>query len=191
MNGTTVVEFLSYEGPMTATGGPASGLTSTDIGVSEAGTEAAGLSLQLVGTAWTGPLASTFGAANEQIEEPPPVTGACGDPATSISDIQGTGTTFDPAFGGAQVVEGVVSAVKPGLGGFYVQEEAADDDADPASSEGIFVFLGGDPAPAVGQTVRVAGTVAGVRQQRLDHAARPTPWSWSATCPSPSRWPPR
>ena len=35
--GTTVVEFLSYEGAMTATNGPAVGLTSTDIGVSENG----------------------------------------------------------------------------------------------------------------------------------------------------------
>ena len=93
--------------------------------------------------------------------DPDPEVGACGDPATAISDIQGTGATFDPAFGGLQRIEGVVSAVKPGLGGFYVQEEAADDDADPASSEGIFVFLGsGGTAPAVGQTVRVAGTVA-------------------------------
>jgi predicted extracellular nuclease len=93
--------------------------------------------------------------------DPDPELGECGDPATAISDIQGSGTTFDPAFGGAQVVEGVVSAVKPGLGGFYVQEEAADVDDDAATSEGIFVYLGtGVAAPEVGRTVRVAGTVA-------------------------------
>ncbi|PKO14967.1 MAG: hypothetical protein CVU39_12900 [Chloroflexi bacterium HGW-Chloroflexi-10] len=46
----TVVMFLSYEGSFAATSGAASGLTSTDIGVSEAGTEADGLSLQLSGT---------------------------------------------------------------------------------------------------------------------------------------------
>ena len=34
---------------MTATGGPATGLTSTDIGVSQGGSGAVGLSLQLVG----------------------------------------------------------------------------------------------------------------------------------------------
>ena len=38
----TVVQFLSYEGVMTATNGPAAGMTSVDIGVSEAGTEAVG-----------------------------------------------------------------------------------------------------------------------------------------------------
>src|SRR3954470_10947160 len=41
-----VLEFLSYEGVLTATSGPAAGLTSADIGVSEAGTEPAGQSLQ-------------------------------------------------------------------------------------------------------------------------------------------------
>ncbi len=157
----TVAEFLSYEGVLTASNGPAAGMTSTDIGVAEAGTEALGLSLQLVGEQWVGPIAQTFGAANGEDEEPPPPVGACGDAATLIHQIQGSGTTFDPAYGGDQVVEGVVSAVKPGLGGFYVQEEAADADADAATSEGIFVFLGGSgTAPAVGSTVRVGGTVA-------------------------------
>lgn len=158
----TVAEFLSYGGTMTAVGGPAAGLMSTDIGVVETTSTPVGQSLQLVDGEWVGPVASTFGAANEgEDEEPPPPAGECGDPATLIHQIQGSGTTFDPAYGGARVVEGVVSAVKPGLGGFYVQEEAADADADPATSEGIFVFLGGSgTAPGVGQTVRVAGTVA-------------------------------
>lgn len=159
----TVAEFLSWEGVLTASNGPAAGLTSTDIGVAELGTDPAGLSLQLVDGAWTGPIASTFGAPNgEDEEEPPPPAGACGDPATLIHQIQGSGATFDPAFGGSRVVEGVVSAVKPGLNGFYVQEEADDADADAATSEGIFVFLGssGVTAPAVGSTVRVQGTVA-------------------------------
>ena len=37
VQGTTVLEFLSYEGSFTATNGPASGMTSVDIGVSELG----------------------------------------------------------------------------------------------------------------------------------------------------------
>jgi hypothetical protein len=45
-----VVQFLSYEGSFTATNGIANGLTSTDIGVSQNGTEAVGTSLQLQGT---------------------------------------------------------------------------------------------------------------------------------------------
>src|SRR5215468_6724757 len=61
----TVIEFLSYEGVFAATNGPANGLTSTDIGVAEAGTEPVGLSLQrnADGT-WNGDKASTFGTCN-------------------------------------------------------------------------------------------------------------------------------
>ena len=65
-----VVQFLSYEGTLTATSGPAAGLVSTDIGVSE-NNDTVGLSLQLTGTGttyeqltWQGQLASTFGSAN-------------------------------------------------------------------------------------------------------------------------------
>lgn len=66
-----VVQFLSYEGSLTATNGPASGLTSTDIGVSESSSTAIGNSLQLTGTGslagdftWQAPAAETPGAAN-------------------------------------------------------------------------------------------------------------------------------
>lgn len=48
--GRSVVQFLSYEGVLTANNGPAAGLTSTDIGVSETGE----------GSACSGPLLSTF-----------------------------------------------------------------------------------------------------------------------------------
>jgi len=71
VNGTTVVQFLSYEGVFTATNGPAVGLTSVDIGVSEAGTSTVGFSLQLSGTGstyedftWQGSAANTFSAFN-------------------------------------------------------------------------------------------------------------------------------
>jgi len=78
---SAVVQFLSYEGTFAAVGGPAHGLTSTDIGVAEAGSELIGQSLQLSGTGltygdfeWTGPGASTFGAVNngQAFGEPPP-----------------------------------------------------------------------------------------------------------------------
>src|SRR5687768_4991847 len=45
-----LIQFLSYEGPFAAVSGPACGITSTDIGVLEAGTEPLGQSLQLTGT---------------------------------------------------------------------------------------------------------------------------------------------
>ena len=71
VNGATVVQFLSYEGAFTATNGPAAGLTSVDIGVSEPSTSTVGHSLQLSGTGstyenfnWLSPAANTFGAFN-------------------------------------------------------------------------------------------------------------------------------
>lgn len=70
-NNSLVIQFLSYEGSFTATDGPASGMTSTDMGVSESGTTALGESLQLFGTGtdyedftWQGPIANTFGDCN-------------------------------------------------------------------------------------------------------------------------------
>lgn len=66
-----VIEFISYEGPLTATNGPAIGLTSTDIGVSEPGDTPVGESLQLMGVGstaaefiWAGPQISSFDAVN-------------------------------------------------------------------------------------------------------------------------------
>jgi predicted extracellular nuclease len=60
----TVVEFLSYEGVMTAADGPAAGLTSTDVGVSEPSDSLVGLSLQIINGVWVGPIENTFGAIN-------------------------------------------------------------------------------------------------------------------------------
>jgi predicted extracellular nuclease len=83
---------------------------------------------------------------------------------TKIHEIQGSGSTFNSAFGGTQTIEGIVVAAFPGtsgLRGFYVQEEDADADANSATSEGIFVF---DPSGLfsgnVGDKVRVTGNVA-------------------------------
>ncbi len=94
---------MSYEGPFTATDGPASGLLSTDIGVSENGTEALGLSLQLVGTGttysdftWTAPIANTAGAVNSGQS----FTGGSG-PTIAIGDAivtEGNSGTVDATF---------------------------------------------------------------------------------------------
>lgn len=87
---------------------------------------------------------------------------SCGALATRIHQIQGNGAAFDPLFGGIQIIEGTVVGDFPGLAGFYVQEEAGDDDADPATSEGIFVHLGsnyGISPVTEGHMVRVTGSV--------------------------------
>jgi DNA/RNA endonuclease G (NUC1) len=69
-----VVEFLSYEGTMVAANGPAMGLTSTDIGVAEGGTQSAGTSVgrKPDGT-WNTPAVATFGACNDNPDPPPAV----------------------------------------------------------------------------------------------------------------------
>jgi uncharacterized protein len=100
-----VVQFLSYEGPLTATNGPAAGLTSTDIGVSENGTDPAGLSLQLTGNGTTygdfvwaaAPATATAGTANSGQS-----FGAPTQPGTlSIADsaiVEGNSGTTDLVF---------------------------------------------------------------------------------------------
>jgi len=70
-SGANVIQFLSYEGSFTAAAGPASGSTSTDIGVSEASGSAVGDSLQLTGSgsqyedfSWVGSQPNTFATVN-------------------------------------------------------------------------------------------------------------------------------
>ena len=68
---SNAVQFLSYEGSFVAVGGPANGLTSTDIGVSESSSTSSRDSLQLSGTgsilndfSWKATQANTFGSVN-------------------------------------------------------------------------------------------------------------------------------
>jgi hypothetical protein len=165
----TVVQFLSYEGVFTAVGGPAAGMTSVDIGVSENGSGAVGNSLQLTGTGttyedftWAAEAPNTFGAANTGQtfgDGPPPFS--CEGPATLtlISAVQGNGPT-SPLEGQTVVVQAAVTASMPGLSGFYLQEEDAEADADPATSEGVFVFSAIPAGVAVGDVVRISATVS-------------------------------
>jgi uncharacterized protein len=171
VNATTVVQLLSYEGFFTAASGPASGLISTDIGVAESDTTPAGFSLQLGGTgssyqtfSWRGADTATPGAFNIGQNfgggGPPvdPPTG-CGAADTPISQVQGAGAA-SPRAGQSVTVQGVVTASFAGLRGFYLQEEAADRDANPVTSEGLFVFTSSPPSITVGEAVQVSGTVA-------------------------------
>ncbi len=82
----------------------------------------------------------------------------CGEPATYIHEIQGSGTSA--ALTGTRTIEGVVVGdyqAAGQFGGYYLQEEDADADTDPATSEGIFVFNTSTPVH-LGDTVRVRGT---------------------------------
>lgn len=82
-------------------------------------------------------------------------------PAATINAIQGKGTT-SPLVGTTQTVDGIVTLSAQGtggLGGFYLQSTQNDTDADPETSEGIFVANTSFPV-VVGEVVRVTGTVA-------------------------------
>ena len=154
-----VLEFVSYEGTVTATDGPAAGRTSTDIGVREAGTESVGRSLSRAydtGTdalVWWGPAAATPGAVNPSPPREPEPVEVCDLPVTRrIGDVQGSGA--ETPYAGQQVtVRGVVVGDIPGFSGFYLQDR--DGDSDAATSDGIFVFS--SVPVGLGDTVAVTG----------------------------------
>ncbi|HSN77237.1 MAG TPA: Ig-like domain-containing protein, partial [Anaerolineae bacterium] len=96
------------------------------------------------------------------------MTNGCFAASTAIHDIQGSGLA-SPLVGQQHVVEAKVIADYQGVGninGYFIQEPVDQQDADPATSEGLFVY---DPAllvnVAVGDYVRVAGTVAEFQNQ--------------------------
>lgn len=76
VNGSTVLEFFSYEGIITGTAGPANGMTSIDIGASEPSSAPVGSSIQRnADNTWTyGPGTNTFGGCNTSQIIPMPVT---------------------------------------------------------------------------------------------------------------------
>jgi endonuclease I len=95
--GGAVVQFLSYEGSFTASGGSANGRTSVDIGKAETSDTPVGQSLQLSGTgmqyanfAWNAPRTSSFGSCNSGQSFTQP-------------DTAPTVTTLNPAAGSVSV----------------------------------------------------------------------------------------
>lgn len=102
----------------------------------------------------------TPGAANSCVVPPDP--GLCGEAATKIHEIQGDGDA-SPLVGQTVTVEALVHGdfqSSDQLGGFLVQEEEADADTDPMTSEGLYIADSGfgiDVQP--GDIVRVQGAV--------------------------------
>ncbi|WP_250000158.1 ExeM/NucH family extracellular endonuclease [Actinoplanes sp. M2I2] len=163
----SVAEFVSYEGVLTASGGPASGRASVDLGVAELDSTAVGSSLQKIDGTWRAPAAASFGTINsatpEEPEEPP---ADCAATVThTIAQVQGTGAGT-PVAGAKVTVEGVVTADHRtgGYNGVYVQTAGTGGDRPVASgtaSDAVFVFFGpNQPSVAIGDQVRVTGTVS-------------------------------
>ena len=77
---------------------------------------------------------------------------------TAIHDIQGNGTT-SPFANQLVTTTGIVTGRKSN--GFFIQTSDAEADADPATSQAVYVFTSVAPpvAVAVGNRVRVSGTV--------------------------------
>ncbi len=163
----SVVQFLSYEGTFAAVNGPAAGMNSLDIDVAETSVPL-GVSLQLKGSGshyedfiWSTVSAQSFGSTNAGQffggSTPPPAQSQCAQPATLISQIQGS-AGVSPLLGTVQHVEAVVSADFQGssnLNGFFVQQDVAD--TNPATSEGLFVVS--NSSVNVGDKVHLVGTV--------------------------------
>jgi predicted extracellular nuclease len=75
--------------------------------------------------------------------------------------VQGSGAT-SPLAGQTVDLEGIVVGAFQGsarLNGFYLEEPTATQDANPQTSEGIFVFAN-TPVVSVGDRVRIRGVVA-------------------------------
>jgi len=173
--GNVVVQFLSYEGTFTAVSGPASGITSTDIGESEKGSEERGLSLQLSGSGgsygdftWQAAGASSFGALNAGQsystagpggggDPPPPPPPSCAD---TIAEVQGPGDAT-PCSGQVVTVEGVVTGDFQGA----------------SNLNGVFVQ--GRPATATRPPPR--GSSSSTRAVRI------SPWATAFASPAPRR----
>ncbi len=121
--GLAVVQFLSYEGVITALDGPAVGLTSTDIGVSETGSEPIGQSLQLTGTGtvyedftWSSPMTNTLGAVNTgqtfEVVVNQPVVADCDGPLTTTEGTAAT-TQVSATDADGTVIDILINSVTP------------------------------------------------------------------------------
>lgn len=113
----TLIEFLSYEGTILGVGGSADGITSTDMGVSEASTSAAGNSLQLSGSGttsssfiWQPSATATLGQLNNSQNlaadtDAPVATWSPLDAATDIAINTTITITYDEAILNAAATE--------------------------------------------------------------------------------------
>ncbi|TDT16884.1 hypothetical protein BDK89_2485 [Ilumatobacter fluminis] len=96
--------------------------------------------------------------------DPDPVCDTPDADLTLISEIQGSGADpearYDsPLDGQTHTIRAVVTLADSDLNGYFVQEEPADSDGDPTSSEGLFVFQSSGTLPVEGDTVELTDQV--------------------------------
>jgi len=137
VNGTTVIEFISYEGTLSATDGPAVGMTSTSMGVSETSSTPAGESLQKEGTGssgsdftWSPPADDSPGDLNSAQTMVPTVCGA--NISVSFDHDEnngGAGTQADPLI----ITRYYKLQDEAGNMGFVTQTITAKDDVPPVA----------------------------------------------------------
>jgi predicted extracellular nuclease len=161
------VALSSTTAPFTANGCPAGGTLIDLVGYGTASCfEGAAAAPQLTNTTAalrkrggcfdTNDNATDFssGSPNPRNSGSPPRS--CEFTDLRIHDIQGPGLTT-PSLGIDVTTTGVVTAAK--LNGFFLQAPDVEADADPMTSEGIFVFTSTVPPVVAGDAVQVRGTV--------------------------------
>lgn len=157
VKGDEVLQFLSYEGVMTATSGTAAGMTSEDVGVQENGVNQ-GYSLQLGGAgftyedfSWQEAQTNTFGAVNtnqsfgQAVVEP--------EPEPEPTEPGTIAFARAAALGEKIIIEGTLTATDHFGNTAFIQDETA----------GIAIFgnlVTGAGLYEIGDRLRITGTRA-------------------------------
>jgi predicted extracellular nuclease len=150
-SGSGIIDLVGYGSASCFEGSPTSTLDNTTAAIRGSN-----------GCAETDDNAADFvsGAPNPRNSGSPQTN--CQPAPVAIHDVQGAGL-MSPFNGQIVSTTGVVSALRSG--GFFIQTPDSETDADPNTSEGLFVFTAGAPpaAAAVGNKVAVTGLVTEFR----------------------------
>jgi endonuclease I len=178
-----LIEFLSYEGTLVATTGPAFGQTSVDVGVAEDGLTAIGEALARTGTGqtaadftWSGPQAATPGGINGGQTFTDACGGTGGGPPAPPTGLGGTSCagavqlawnpSTDPAVTGYRVWRSNNSGI--GFNPLFSQEITATTYLDASAASGATVYYavtalsaGGESSLSAELQITVQGGGAG------------------------------
>lgn len=91
--------------------------------------------------------------------EPEPACTTPDQDLTLLSEVQGPGD-FSPLHGDEVTVRAVVTLAATTLDGYFLQEEPADSDGDPSTSEAVFVYDPRGDLPATGSTIELTDRVS-------------------------------